>query len=420
MQHEILLRPHEEAYIKEHKLDLKRFHGMDLVFEARMRFLEMSRPPDERAKLCPGWLEESVAALSGYAGRPTVSWPSIKRRKSDCIRIVTGDTLKSQALAGRFYPAVIRVPSLHIADHRSKKRHYGPQLFRGLKERCRRRRPLLFLKHQLYLCRCLSLNFLGNEYSFKLRLAGDVQIHDATGKPCIQLFEPILSYAVIFQCPTRPAIEDAPAGGASSVASARGAFVFFLGLAGREVAVQRAPQSEYLGGLAMKQLTIVLLTYLPSAADSSADPVMGRMSKNHCAYGLRNGGRLEWVLVKSSVYMGNGWLSYAVMPMICGRGPRLQPKDQNSECGSRVLFDAQGIDSCDGKTQRLLEDVDSSPVEEQILVPREVMSDLEAVQDVLNSALKGRLQRTGDVSFFSTASASPQVRSILEAAGGAN
>ncbi|CAE7843250.1 unnamed protein product [Symbiodinium sp. KB8] len=56
MQHEILLRPHEEAYIKEHKLDLKRFHGMDLVFEARMRFLEM--PPDERAKLCPGWLEE--------------------------------------------------------------------------------------------------------------------------------------------------------------------------------------------------------------------------------------------------------------------------------------------------------------------------------------------------------------------------
>ena len=69
------------------------------------------------------------------------------------------------------------------------------------------------------------------------------------------------------------------------------AFVFFLGLAGREVAVQRAPQSEYLGGLAMKQLTIVLLTYLPSAADSSADPVMGRMSKNHCAYGLRNGGR---------------------------------------------------------------------------------------------------------------------------------
>ncbi|CAE7864556.1 unnamed protein product [Symbiodinium microadriaticum] len=220
MQHEILLRPHEEAYIKEHKLDLKRFHGMDLVFEARMRFLEM--PPDERAKLCPGWLEESVAALSGYAGRPTVSWPSIKRRKSDCIRIVTGDTLKSQALAGRFYPAVIRVPSLHIADHRSKKRHYGPQLFRGLKERCRRRRPLLFLKHQLYLCRCLSLNFLGNEYSFKLRLAGDVQIHDATGKPCIQLFEPILSYAVIFQCPTRPAIEDAPAGGASSVASARG------------------------------------------------------------------------------------------------------------------------------------------------------------------------------------------------------
>ena len=54
--------------------------------------------------------------------------------------------------------------------------------------------------------------------------------------------------------------------------------------------------------------------------------------------------------------MGNGWLSYAVMPMICGRGPRLQPKDQNSECGSRVLFDAQGIDSCDGKTQRLLED----------------------------------------------------------------
>ena len=50
----------------------------------------------------------------------------------------------------------------------------------------------------------------------------------------------------------------------------------------------------------------------------------------------------------------------------------------------------------------------------------QVMSDLEAVQDVLNSALKGRLQRTGDVSFFSTASASPQVRSILEAAGGAN
>mmetsp|Transcript_41744 Transcript_41744/g.97477 ORF Transcript_41744/g.97477 Transcript_41744/m.97477 type:complete len:167 (-) Transcript_41744:103-603(-) len=56
MQHEILLRPHEEAYIKEHKSDLKRFLGMDLVFEARMRFLEM--PPDERAKLCPGWLEE--------------------------------------------------------------------------------------------------------------------------------------------------------------------------------------------------------------------------------------------------------------------------------------------------------------------------------------------------------------------------
>ena len=37
-------------------------------------------------------------------------------------------------------------------------------------------------------------------------------------------------------------------------------------------------------------------------------------------------------------------------------GPRLLPKDQNSECGSRVLFDTQGIDSCDGKTQRLLGD----------------------------------------------------------------
>ena len=44
------------------------------------------------------------------------------------------------------------------------------------------------------------------------------------------------------------------------------------------------------------------------------------------------------------------------MPMICGRGPRLQPKDPNSECGSRVLFDTQGMDSCDGKTQRLLGD----------------------------------------------------------------
>ena len=28
----------------------------------------------------------------------------------------------------------------------------------------------------------------------------------------------------------------------------------------------------------------------------------------------RNDGRLEWVLVKSSVYMGNGWLSCALMP----------------------------------------------------------------------------------------------------------
>mmetsp|Transcript_45437 Transcript_45437/g.106185 ORF Transcript_45437/g.106185 Transcript_45437/m.106185 type:complete len:173 (+) Transcript_45437:50-568(+) len=56
MAHEILLRPHEEAYIKEHRHELSRFHGMDLVFEARMRFLEL--PPEERAKLAPGWLEE--------------------------------------------------------------------------------------------------------------------------------------------------------------------------------------------------------------------------------------------------------------------------------------------------------------------------------------------------------------------------
>ena len=38
------------------------------------------------------------------------------------------------------------------------------------------------------------------------------------------------------------------------------------------------------------------------------------------------------------------------------RGLRLQPKDQSSECGSPMLFDTQGIDSCDGKTQRLLGD----------------------------------------------------------------
>ena len=41
------------------------------------------------------------------------------------------------------------------------------------------------------------------------------------------------------------------------------------------------------------------------------------------------------------------------------RGPRLQPKDQNSECGSQVFFDTQGIDSCDEKTQCL--DGDSVP-----------------------------------------------------------
>ena len=38
------------------------------------------------------------------------------------------------------------------------------------------------------------------------------------------------------------------------------------------------------------------------------------------------------------------------------RGPLLQPNDHNSECGSRVLVDTQGIDSCHGKTQRLLGD----------------------------------------------------------------
>ncbi|CAK9036707.1 unnamed protein product [Durusdinium trenchii] len=56
MPQEILLRPHEEAYIKEHKDELKRFNGMDLVFEARMRFLEM--PPEQREKLAPKWLDE--------------------------------------------------------------------------------------------------------------------------------------------------------------------------------------------------------------------------------------------------------------------------------------------------------------------------------------------------------------------------
>lgn len=56
MPQEILVRPHEEAYIKAHKDELKRFHGMDLVFEARMRFLEM--PPDEREKLAPNWINE--------------------------------------------------------------------------------------------------------------------------------------------------------------------------------------------------------------------------------------------------------------------------------------------------------------------------------------------------------------------------
>ncbi|CAJ1336846.1 unnamed protein product [Effrenium voratum] len=53
---EILLRPHEEAYIKAHREELKRFSGMDLVFEARMRFMEM--PVADREKLAPHWMEE--------------------------------------------------------------------------------------------------------------------------------------------------------------------------------------------------------------------------------------------------------------------------------------------------------------------------------------------------------------------------
>ena len=78
--------------------------------------------------------------------------------------------------------------------------------------------------------------------------------------------------------------------------------------------------------------------------------------------------------------MGNGWFGRAVMPLMCvlcvrlgvGRHhgdwlvlmslvlvqrswPAVQPKEQ-TECGSRVLFDTQDIDSCDGKTQRLLGD----------------------------------------------------------------
>ena len=40
---------------QEHLEDLRKFHGMDLVFEARMRFLEM--PPEQREKLAPGWVD---------------------------------------------------------------------------------------------------------------------------------------------------------------------------------------------------------------------------------------------------------------------------------------------------------------------------------------------------------------------------
>ena len=50
----------------------------------------------------------------------------------------------------------------------------------------------------------------------------------------------------------------------------------------------------------------------------------------------------DWLVLMSLVLLQRSW-------------PAVQPKEQ-TECGSRVLFDTQDIDSCDGKTQRLLED----------------------------------------------------------------
>eukprot|EP00931_Biecheleriopsis_adriatica_P084547 TRINITY_DN58436_c0_g1_i1.p1 TRINITY_DN58436_c0_g1~~TRINITY_DN58436_c0_g1_i1.p1 ORF type:complete len:171 (-),score=47.38 TRINITY_DN58436_c0_g1_i1:17-529(-) len=53
---DIKLSPHEAAYIKAHKDELRGYKGFDLVIEARMRFLELST--EERIKLVPDWLDE--------------------------------------------------------------------------------------------------------------------------------------------------------------------------------------------------------------------------------------------------------------------------------------------------------------------------------------------------------------------------
>ena len=89
------------------------------------------------------------------------------------------------------------------------------------------------------------------------------------------------------------------------------------------------------------------------------------------------------MLLTSSVYMGNGWFGRAVMPLmaclvrafvnraspwglagfdVIGVAPKISARyvdrgcSQNPECGSRVLFNTQGIDSWDEKEQRLLWD----------------------------------------------------------------
>lgn len=57
------VRPHEEAYIKAHRAELKGYSGMDLVIEARIRFLELSI--EEKLKLMPDWLDAPLEDEGG-------------------------------------------------------------------------------------------------------------------------------------------------------------------------------------------------------------------------------------------------------------------------------------------------------------------------------------------------------------------
>eukprot|EP00930_Biecheleria_cincta_P027798 TRINITY_DN19453_c0_g1_i2.p1 TRINITY_DN19453_c0_g1~~TRINITY_DN19453_c0_g1_i2.p1 ORF type:complete len:174 (-),score=40.62 TRINITY_DN19453_c0_g1_i2:207-728(-) len=82
------VRRHEEAYIIAHRAELNGYSGMDLVIEARIRFLELST--EEKLKLMPDWLDAPLEDEGGISLSELLpEAPAVREAPSEAAQATT-------------------------------------------------------------------------------------------------------------------------------------------------------------------------------------------------------------------------------------------------------------------------------------------------------------------------------------------